>query len=67
MLEDQKLNFLKMVMWHMQLKGLISRPGYTKIFTVGYNCDLGVGSKVQVPLDLFESVEIYDGAPSKMF
>ena len=31
-LEDQKLNFLKIVMWYIQLKGLISRPGYTEIF-----------------------------------
>ena len=28
----QKLNFLNMVMWHIKLKGMISRPGYTEKF-----------------------------------
>ena len=52
----QKLNFLNMVMWHIKLKGMISRPGnieknYPKIklVTLGW---------VQIPLDFFESVGI---------
>ena len=28
----QKFNFLNMVMWHIKLKGLSSRPRYTEIF-----------------------------------
>ena len=28
----QKLNFLNMVMWHIKLKGMNSRPGYTEKF-----------------------------------
>ena len=28
----QKLNFLTMVMWHIKLKGMSSRPGYTEKF-----------------------------------
>ena len=28
----QKLNFLNMVTWHIILKGMISRPGYTENF-----------------------------------
>ena len=28
----QKLNFLNMVMWHIKLKGMSSRPGYTENF-----------------------------------
>ena len=59
----QKFNFLNMVMWHIKLKGMSSRPGYT------YNQtgDLGMGSKGQLPLDFFESVGICDGAPSNVF
>ena len=30
----QKLNFLNMVMWHIKLKGMSSRPGYTENFTL---------------------------------
>ena len=61
----QKFNFLIMVMWHIKLKGMGSRPGYTD------NCypkielvTLGLVSNDQVPLDIFESVVICDGAPS---
>ena len=28
----QKINFLNMVMWHIKLKGIRSRPGYTEKF-----------------------------------
>ena len=28
----QKFNFMSMVMWHIKLKGMSSRPGYTEIF-----------------------------------
>ena len=28
----QKFNFLNMVMWHIKLKVMSSRPGYTEIF-----------------------------------
>ena len=28
----QKFNFLNMVMWHIKLKGMSSRPGYTENF-----------------------------------
>ena len=31
-LGGQKFNFLNMVMWHIKLKGMSSRPGYTEIF-----------------------------------
>ena len=27
-----KFNFLNMVMWHIKLKGISSRPGYTEMF-----------------------------------
>ena len=39
----QKFNFLNMVMWHIKLKGMSSRPGYTEKQTG----DLGMGSKGQ--------------------
>ena len=42
----QKLNFLNMVVWHIKLKGMISRPGYPKKV---------VGLKGQIPLDFFKS------------
>ena len=42
----QKLNLLNMVVWHIKLKGMISRPGYPKKV---------VGSKGQIPLDFFKS------------
>ena len=29
---ESKLNFLNIVMWHIKLKGMISRPGYTSKF-----------------------------------
>ena len=32
---DQKLNFLNMVMWHIKLKGVISRQGYSVKFYPG--------------------------------
>ena len=64
----QKFNFLNMVMWHIKLTGLSSRPGYTEFFfTYDQTGDLGMGSKGQLPLDFFESVGICDGAPSNVF
>ena len=42
-LGGQKFNFLNMVMWHIKLKGMSSRPGYTgnfypriKLVTLGW-------------------------------
>ena len=39
----QKFNFMNMVMWHIKLKGMSSRPGYTehlnpriKLVTLGW-------------------------------
>ena len=64
----QKFNFLNMVMWHIKLSGMSSRPGYTgKILTYDQTGDLGMGSKCQLPLDFFERVGICDGAPSNVF
>ena len=60
----QKFNFLNMVVWHIKLKGMSSRPGYTTYDQIG---DLGMGSKCQLPLDFCESVGICDGAPSNVF
>ena len=31
-LVGQKFSFLNMVIWHIKLKGMISRPGYTEKF-----------------------------------
>ena len=31
-LGGQKFNFVNMVMWHIKLKGMSSRPGYTENF-----------------------------------
>ena len=31
-LGGQKFNFINMVMWHIKLKGISSRPGYTENF-----------------------------------
>ena len=58
-----------MVMWHIKLKGMSSRPQYTEQFylTYGKTDDLGMGSKGQLPLDFFERVGICDGAPSNVF
>ena len=64
----QKFNFLNMVMWHIKLKGMSSRPRYTEQFlTYDKTGDLVMGSKGQLPLDFFESVGICDGAPSNVF
>ena len=40
----QKFNFQNKVMWHIKLKGVSSRPGYTKNFTL---VTLGWGQKVK--------------------
>ena len=48
-----------LVMWHIKLKGMGSRPGYTeKILAYDQTGDLGMGSKGQLPLDFFEKVGI---------
>ena len=64
-LGGQKFNFLNMVMWHIKLKGMSSRPGYTENFYPRIY-DLGMGSKDQIPLDIFESVGISNGTPSNV-
>ena len=67
MLGGQKFNFLNMVMWHIKLKGMNSSPGYTEnSLSNNQTGDLGMGSKGQLPLDFFEGVGIYDGAPSNI-
>ena len=33
----QKLNSLNIVMWHIKLKEMTSRPGYTEHFSLGSN------------------------------
>ena len=33
----QKFNFLNMVMWHIKLKGICSRPGYTENYNLKSN------------------------------
>ena len=64
-LGGQKFSFLKIVMWHIKLKVMISRPGYTDKFYPRIELvTLGWG---QIPLDFFESVGICDGAPSNVF
>ena len=61
-------NFLKMVMWHVKLKGMISRPGYTeKIYPRIKLVTLGWGAKGQIPLDFFKSMGICDGPPPNLF
>ena len=64
----QKFNLLNMVMWHIKLKGMSNRPGYTKKnLAYSQTGDLGMGSKGQIPLDFFESVGICDGTPLNVF
>ena len=44
----QNLNFLNMVMWHIKLKGMIFRPGYTeKFYPMIKLVTLGLGQKVK--------------------
>ena len=64
-LGGQKFNFLNMVMWHIKLKGMSSRPGYTeKFYPTIKLVTFGWGQRL---LDFFESVAICDGAPSNVF
>ena len=64
----QKINFLNMVMWHIKLKGMSSKPGYTEMFLpYDQTGDLGMGSKGQISLDFFESMGICDDAPRNVF
>ena len=44
----QNFNFLNMVMWHIKLKGMISRPGYNENFYLRIKLvTLGRGQKVK--------------------
>ena len=50
--EGSKINFLNMVMWHIKLKGMSSRPGNTEhctFLTYHQTGDLGMGSKGEIP------------------
>ena len=61
----QNFIFLNMVIWHIKLKGLSSRLGYTeKFYPTIKLVILGWG---QIPLGVFESVGICNGAPSNVF
>ena len=43
----QKFNFLNMVMWHIKLKGMNSRAGYTEIFYPRINMvTIGWGQRI---------------------
>ena len=68
-LGGQKFNFLNMVMWHIKLKGMSSRPGYTEIlFPTIKLVTLGWGLRVKYHyIDFFNSVGICDGVPSNVF
>ena len=47
----QKFNFLNMVMWHVKLKGMSSRPRYNEQFlTYDKTGDLGMGSKGSITI-----------------
>ena len=66
----QNFNFLNMIMWHIKLKLMSSRPGHIenlyptiKLVTFGW----GQRVNTNVPLDFFESVGICDGASSNVF
>ena len=66
-LGGQKFNFSKhaMVMWHIKLKGMVSRTGYKLKFSPdGQTGNLRVGSKGQISLNPFESEGICDGVPT---
>ena len=56
-----------MVMWHIKLKEMSSRPDCTEKNTLDQTGDLGMALKGQLPLDFFERVGISDGAPSNLF
>ena len=62
----QKFNFLNMVIWHIKLKGMSSRLGYTEI-SYDQTGEIQIGSKGQLPLDFFEGVGICNGEPSNVF
>ena len=46
----QKLNFLNMVMWHIKLTGMSSRPGYTEKFNLQSNWWPWDGVKVSITI-----------------
>ena len=68
MLGVKNFIFMNMVIWHVKLKGMSSRSGYTENFYPRIKLvTFGMESKDQIPLDIFESVGICDGAPSNVF
>ena len=47
-LGGQKFNFMNMVMWHIKLKGVSSRPGYTENFYLRIKLvTLGWGRRIE--------------------
>ena len=47
-LGGQKFNFMNMVMWHIKLKGMSSRPGYTENFNPRIKLvTLGWGQRIE--------------------
>ena len=47
-LGDQKSNFMNMVMWHIKLKGISSRPGYSEFFYLMIKLvTLGWGQRIE--------------------
>ena len=64
MLGVKRLMFPNMVIWHIKLKGMISRAGHNIKFYPMAKLMTLVGLKGQIPLNFFESVAICDGAPS---
>ena len=61
--QNCKLIFPNMVRWHIKLKEIVSKTGYT-LNVHPSTGDLGVGSKGQISLNFFESVGICEDAPS---
>ena len=63
----QKFYFLNMVMWHIKLKGMLSRPGCSEKFYPRIKLATLCGVKRSNTISFFESVGICDGAPSNVF
>ena len=63
----QKFNFMNMVIWQIKLKGMSSRPGYIGNFYPRIKLVILGWAKDQIPLDIFQSLGICDGAPSNVF
>ena len=51
-------------MWHIKLKGMVSRRGSSEILPRVKLVTSGWGSNHQISFDFFKSVGICDGAPS---